>query len=188
MIRKPKIKYAQTYNTSDIQDKTKQFYSRKHKQQKIQFEEHIKRKKGKKTYTSTIKFKDDGNIRKTPSKNVIQSISKNEKYTLKKWRLQDGSIKRRYKSMDIYETTTLYERQQRMDWQVCAKMKYKKGNQIKTKFIFSPVRNSKISYNKVKHEAYILMAKAEQYYEPLQMKFFIRYFDYEGGTMSEENE
>lgn len=184
--RKPiKPKYKGQYTISQFEDNTDTYYNRKQKKTKIKHDETITRKKGKKTYKTRIKFKSDGNYRKVNIKHKLKTLTKNDKYlgVQNKYRLTDGGIKKQYKNMDMIETTTIYERQPKTSWQICANVKYKKDGKIFNKFVYSEIEdNEDITYSKVKQKLLELMIEVEKYYNPISMKPFIRYYDFLGGT------
>ena len=178
------------------EDKTKQTYNRRQKKYKTQHEKIEIRQniETKRKYTIHTKFLDDGNAKKIPSANRIQNISLKDKNhgVQKKWKLQDGTIKKRYKHVDIYETTTIYERQKRMGWQVNIKIwtKKYKSKTVFIKHMSEPIQYTEITYKKVKSALARLMNYAEfsalkSDFHIVKMKPYLRYYDDTGGTVKQ---
>lgn len=172
---KEKIRYVKEYKT--ISEKE---YDKKDK--KTHYET-ITRQKGKKKYEVKVGMKDNGDIRKRPAKK-LKRISKKDRThgVTAKWRVDKKTTKKRYKNVDIYETTTIFERQKKMFYQVCAWAWYKEHGRIHKKFVFMPMRAGEPTYKKIKNDYKMLLFKVEQFYEPIRVEPFIRYYDYAGGT------
>lgn len=191
MVKRIPKTFKNPYYQTNISDKTKILYNKKQKKYKIQHEEIITRKNSKtiKTYSTKIKFKEDGNIRRLEKLNKLELTQKDKhNFVKKKYKLKDGSIKRVYTNIDTIETTTIYERKIHLKWQVIMKVysrKYK-GKIISIKYFSGLVKVEPITYSKVKNEIEKLLARIEYSslisdFHIIKIKPFIRYYDTEGG-------
>lgn len=191
MVKRIPKTFKNPYSQSDISDKTKVVYNKKQKKYKIQHEEIITKinSKTKRKYDTSIKFNEDGNIRRIGKLNKLELTQKDKNnFVKKKYRLKDGSIKRIYTNIDTIETTTIYERKTNLKWQVIIKVYYKKEHtkKIFVKYFSSLMKIEPINYSKVKNEINRLRMIAEYTahksdFHILKIKSLIRYYDTTGG-------